>query len=416
MCSEDTPGGRPSATLEVGEPRWFPTGPPPSGSGMAGARLASRPAKPASGRDTSCTGQRRRRWSSPGNSHRVIDVDEAPLEAEPLREALGQRLDAEALGRVVPRGDQMDAELAGGRRARLLGLAGEQRVVALVGGLDQIRGRAAGRDRDPTDLVLAPARARAACDPRPPRRSRSAARGRRSRSRSRARCCRRGLPAWRRSASRAARCCRVSGARRARGGRRAATRSRGRAPRACRAAARRRRAARSARTGRGGRSPSPRPARRRSRTAPASTRRRTRSSSPPPRRRPACPGARTRGSARPRAARSRTRRSRPSSPSRESTGVKWGNRGVPPRLSGCPDLNWGPLRPERSALPGCATPRAGEGYRRRARGTMVPAPAPPSALGTAHSSLASRPARPASGRDSRRTGHRPASPHILAPC
>jgi len=30
---------------------------------------------------------------------------------------------------------------------------------------------------------------------------------------------------------------------------------------------------------------------------------------------------------------------------------------VPPRLSGCPDLNWGPLRPERSALPGCATPR-----------------------------------------------------------
>ena len=27
--------------------------------------------------------------------------------------------------------------------------------------------------------------------------------------------------------------------------------------------------------------------------------------------------------------------------------------------SGCPDLNWGPLRPERSALPGCATPRGG---------------------------------------------------------
>src|SRR5438046_10493848 len=26
--------------------------------------------------------------------------------------------------------------------------------------------------------------------------------------------------------------------------------------------------------------------------------------------------------------------------------------------SGCPDLNWGPLRPERSALPGCATPRS----------------------------------------------------------
>ena len=29
-----------------------------------------------------------------------------------------------------------------------------------------------------------------------------------------------------------------------------------------------------------------------------------------------------------------------------------------PRRSGCPDLNWGPLRPERSALPGCATPRS----------------------------------------------------------
>src|SRR5215208_4117503 len=30
------------------------------------------------------------------------------------------------------------------------------------------------------------------------------------------------------------------------------------------------------------------------------------------------------------------------------------------RASGCPDLNWGPLRPERSALPGCATPREGD--------------------------------------------------------
>ena len=33
--------------------------------------------------------------------------------------------------------------------------------------------------------------------------------------------------------------------------------------------------------------------------------------------------------------------------------------------SGCPDSNWGPLRPERSALPGCATPRACKIYRRR---------------------------------------------------
>src|SRR2546421_4555996 len=34
-----------------------------------------------------------------------------------------------------------------------------------------------------------------------------------------------------------------------------------------------------------------------------------------------------------------------------------GETWFPPCLSGCPDLNWGPLRPERSALPGCATPR-----------------------------------------------------------
>ena len=36
------------------------------------------------------------------------------------------------------------------------------------------------------------------------------------------------------------------------------------------------------------------------------------------------------------------------------------------RKSGCPDSNWGYLRPERSALPGCATPRAGQGSRFRA--------------------------------------------------
>ena len=36
-----------------------------------------------------------------------------------------------------------------------------------------------------------------------------------------------------------------------------------------------------------------------------------------------------------------------------------GNQRLPRACSsGCPDLNWGPLRPERSALPGCATPRA----------------------------------------------------------
>src|SRR4029453_8069170 len=40
-----------------------------------------------------------------------------------------------------------------------------------------------------------------------------------------------------------------------------------------------------------------------------------------------------------------------------------GNIVSPRERSGCPDLNWGPLRPERSALPGCATPRAATGYR-----------------------------------------------------
>src|SRR6185312_3560117 len=38
-----------------------------------------------------------------------------------------------------------------------------------------------------------------------------------------------------------------------------------------------------------------------------------------------------------------------------------GTGGSPATRSGCPDLNWGPLRPERSALPGCATPRAVKG-------------------------------------------------------
>jgi HAD superfamily hydrolase (TIGR01549 family) len=41
--------------------------------------------------------------------------------------------------------------------------------------------------------------------------------------------------------------------------------------------------------------------------------------------------------------------------------------GPPTSPSGCPDLNWGPLRPERSALPGCATPRGCEAYRTGAR-------------------------------------------------
>src|SRR3954453_8752971 len=36
--------------------------------------------------------------------------------------------------------------------------------------------------------------------------------------------------------------------------------------------------------------------------------------------------------------------------------------------SGCPDLNWGPLRPERSALPSCATPRNQAQVSHRAHG------------------------------------------------
>ena len=38
--------------------------------------------------------------------------------------------------------------------------------------------------------------------------------------------------------------------------------------------------------------------------------------------------------------------------------------------SGCPDLNWGPLRPERSALPGCATPRLNGVQTSNALGTI----------------------------------------------
>src|SRR5699024_11002879 len=99
--------------------------------------------------------------------------------------------------------------------------------------------------------------------------------------------------------------------------------------------------------------------------------------------RPGAPAARTRGSARSRGARSRAGRSRRAAPFRpESTAWSWGNHGFPHARSGCPDSNWGPLRPERSALPGCATPRGakGSGFRgrlpvttgtRRILGTML---------------------------------------------
>src|SRR5690242_6227905 len=50
----------------------------------------------------------------------------------------------------------------------------------------------------------------------------------------------------------------------------------------------------------------------------------------------------------------REEENRPPHRYRGSTGPRPGRRRG---KSGCPDSNWGPLRPERSALPGCATPR-----------------------------------------------------------
>src|SRR5262249_6486385 len=43
----------------------------------------------------------------------------------------------------------------------------------------------------------------------------------------------------------------------------------------------------------------------------------------------------------------------------------------PREKSGCPDLNWGPLRPERSALPGCATPRLARRLSHRVGAALV---------------------------------------------
>src|SRR5919108_2794402 len=44
--------------------------------------------------------------------HRNRDIDEVPFEAELLGEPLGERLDPECLGRVVPAGEKVDAKLA----------------------------------------------------------------------------------------------------------------------------------------------------------------------------------------------------------------------------------------------------------------------------------------------------------------
>jgi hypothetical protein len=45
-------------------------------------------------------------------SHRVLDRQELPFEAEPLRQTLRERLHAEPLGRVVTARDEVDPELA----------------------------------------------------------------------------------------------------------------------------------------------------------------------------------------------------------------------------------------------------------------------------------------------------------------
>ncbi len=68
----------------------------------------------------------------------------------------GERLDAEPLGGVVAGCDQVDPELLRGREARLLGLAREERVEALVRSPDQVVPRGARRDREALDPLGAP--------------------------------------------------------------------------------------------------------------------------------------------------------------------------------------------------------------------------------------------------------------------
>ena len=136
-----------------------------------------------------------------------------------------QRLDAEALRGVVACRDQVDPELAGRGPARLLRLAREKRVVALVRGTDEVVAGATARDRHAPDLLVPASedQRRAARPPSP--RARRARRARQGRSCSRAPPIRTGLRASRRSGRRAARCCRARDGRRGRGGRRRATRS-----------------------------------------------------------------------------------------------------------------------------------------------------------------------------------------------
>ena len=74
----------------------------------------------------------------------------------------GEGLNAEPLGRMVPRGDQVNAQLLGGGGVRLLGLTGEERVEALVGGADQVVAGGSGCDREAADPLGPAVEARAA--------------------------------------------------------------------------------------------------------------------------------------------------------------------------------------------------------------------------------------------------------------
>src|SRR4051812_30335217 len=81
----------------------------------------------------------------------ILDVDELPFERKLVGQPRSERLNAERLGCVVAAGEEVDAELAGGLQGRLLGLARDEGVEALVRGLDQPRSAAAGDDRDTFD-------------------------------------------------------------------------------------------------------------------------------------------------------------------------------------------------------------------------------------------------------------------------
>src|SRR6185503_283670 len=86
-------------------------------------------------------------------SNWVGELDELPLEIEALGELLGQRDDAQPLGRVVARRDEGDSKLLGEVEGRLGRLAGEVQVVAGCGGLREVLAAAAGDDRHSLEVV-----------------------------------------------------------------------------------------------------------------------------------------------------------------------------------------------------------------------------------------------------------------------